>query len=242
MAVLQLAGFAAFITASLVLGTRLILLWRRTREWPELTIGAAFWLAGGLGYTAWLVIGVLMNAEASLATIKQAATLGLASTVLGAICHGIGTVIIFRSGKRWARVFATCMALALLASWCFYVSRPTGQSTPQFWLTIAMASPLYLWSAIEAISLGGVLQKRARLGLSDPLVANRTMLFGLCSAAVVVSITISYSSQLVFGATPPVWTATLASSSLLIGAGAIWLGFFPPASYRARIERAVEAS
>jgi hypothetical protein len=65
MAVVQLAGYVAFIVASLVLGTRLVWLWRRTREWLELVIGAAFWLAGGLGYMAWLALGVLIAGDAA---------------------------------------------------------------------------------------------------------------------------------------------------------------------------------
>ena len=231
MAVIQLAGYAAFILASLVLGTRLVLLWRRTREWPELIIGASFWLAGGLGYMAWLALGVLIGQAADSETIKRVAMAGLAFTAAGAFGNGIGTALIFRPAQRWAKIFVACMGLGLLACWSLYASRPAGDSAQQFWQTILMVTPLYVWGAVESISLASVLRKRARLGLSDPLVANRTMLFGICNAAVVTSIAISYSAQLVHGITPPPWTATLASSALLVGAGAIWLGFFPPASY-----------
>lgn len=236
MALVQLAGYAAFITASLVLGTRLIWLWRRTREWPELIIGASFWLAGGFGYMAWLAMGVFIGGGASPETIHLIGTIGLAFTVLGAFCNGIGTAIIFRSGRRWAQVWVAFMGLGMLACWCLYASRPAGESATEFWWTIVMAAPLYVWGAFEAISLGRMLGKRARLGLVEPMVANRTMLFGVCSAAVVVSIAISYSAQLIYGLVPPPWTATLASFSLLVGAGAIWLGFFPPAAFRTWLE------
>ena len=129
----------------------------------------------------------------------------------------------------------------MIASWSAYVVSPAGESTPAFWLTVLLVSPLYLWGAVEAISLGLVLRKRARLGLSDPLVADRTMQFGISGAAVVASIGVSWTAQFIYGAPPPVWTATLASCALLVGAVGIWLGFFPPAAYRARVESSLGA-
>jgi len=238
MAMVQLAGYAAFIVTSLILGTRLVWLWRRTREWPELLIGSAFLLGGGIGYLCWLTLGVLTGSGASSEAIKQVATIGLAATGLGAISNGIGTALIFRPGRSWARAIVIGAGLGIGLCWSQYVGRPAGDAAQQFWRTVSMVSPLYVWGAIEAISLGRMLRRRVRLGLADPLVANRTLLYGVSSAAVVVSIAISYSAQFVYGAQPPTWTATLASASLLVGAGAIWLGFFPPASYRARVENA----
>jgi hypothetical protein len=241
MALVQLAGYAAFILASLVLGSRLILLWRRTREIPELVVGGSFLLAGVLGYSAWLVMGIAVGAGAEPATIKKIVIVGLGFTVIGGLCNGYGTSLIFRAGQRWAKVWVTCMGAVLVASWWMYVvSGPEGSATA-FWRTVVASAPLHIWAATEAFMLGHMLRKRARLGLAQPMVANRTMQFGNCSSAVVVSIVVSYSAYLVYGMTPPVWTATLASTCLLAGAIAIWLGFFPPSGYRARVERALGA-
>ena len=107
MAIVQLAGYAAFIVASVVLGTRLLLLWRRTREWPELTVGASFWLGGVLGYSAWLVLGILSAGEVDPETVKRVATIGLGFTVLGAMSSSLVTVLIFRPRERWAPPMVT---------------------------------------------------------------------------------------------------------------------------------------
>ena len=239
MILIQLSGYAAFIIASLVLGTRLVLLWRRTRELPELTIGLAFWFAGCMGYTAWMILGVLLTSGAPPEQIKLVAVAGLGVTLIGAFFNGLGTMLVFRKGVPWAKAFVALVGFSMLASWGTYVVSPVGASTAMFWMTVVMAAPFYLWGAVESLMLSGVLRKRARLGLADPMVADRSMQFGICSGAVVVGIFISYTAQLVYGAAPPVWTATLASLSLLVGAGAIWLGFFPPASHRARVEHSL---
>jgi len=57
----------------MVLGTRLVSLWRRTRERPELVIGASFLLAGALGYMAWLALGALLGSSAQAETVKHVA-------------------------------------------------------------------------------------------------------------------------------------------------------------------------
>ena len=55
---------------------------------------------------------------------------------------------------------------------------------------------------------------------------------------VVVTIAISFGGRLAYGLTPPQWTGLCSSGALLVGAVSIWLGFFPPAFHRARIEHA----
>jgi hypothetical protein len=240
MLMAALIGYTAYILASLFLGTRLVLLWRRTREWPELTIGGAFLLGGVLGHVAWLAVAIAGISGAAPETIKSIATLGLTVTVLGSLSSGTGTAMIFRSTELWARGFLTCVALALFAGLAAYVRGPIRGTSMTFWWTLAATSLLYLWGAIEAISVGRILQKRARLGMAEPLVANRTLMWGYSGATVVLTIAISFGARVVYGPVAPAWTAILSSASLLIGAGTIWLGFFPPAAYRTRVERAAE--
>jgi hypothetical protein len=237
MALVQLFGYAAFILASMILGTRLIRLWQRSREWPELVIGASFWLAGALGYIAWLAIAVLIGKSAAPETIQAVAGAGLTCMVAGAISNGVGTLLVFRPGARWAVAWVATVGIAMSASLIAYAMSPAEESRPLFWRTIALALPLYTWGAAEAIVLSVMLHRRARLGLVDPMVANRTMQFGISGAAVVVSIAISYLSQLYYGGAPPPVIPTAAAAMLMVGAGSIWFGFFPPAFYRDRIER-----
>jgi hypothetical protein len=242
MALVQLAGYVAFIVASLVLGFRLIALWRRTREWPELTIGCAFLLGGACGFVAWLALGILIGAGAPAPTIKLVAISGLAASVLGTLGNGVGTTLIFRPRALWARAFVATSALVMFGCLTAYAIAPAEDSGRIFWLTILLTVPLYAWGGFESITLSRMLRKRARLGLADPLVANRMMLFGVSSVAVVVSIGFGYAAQIAYGLTPPPWTGAAGSSALLVGAGAIWLGFFPPEGYRTRVINAIAGS
>ena len=49
-------------------------------------------------------------------------------------------------------------------------------------------------------------------------------------------------ARLTYGAVAPIWTSLLTSAVLLTGGVAIWLGFFPPAWYQTRVQRALGAS
>ncbi len=170
MAIIQLAGYSAFILASLMLGTRLIRLYRRTREWPELTIGASFLLSGCLGYMAWLAVGVLIAGEGRPETVNRVAIVGLAFTVIGALCNGIGSVMIFRPQGKWARIWVASVGVGMFACWSYYATCPVLESSGAFWWTVLMAAPLYVWGAVEAFLLGRVFRKRARhiYGLAPP--------------------------------------------------------------------------
>jgi len=237
MVAIQLAGYAAFILASLVLGSRLVLLSRRSRQMPELWLGSSFLLAGVIGYVAWLIIGLLMSQAAPPEAIRGFALWGLAFTVTGASCNAVATAMIFRPGKALARAWVACLVGSAAASWVTYAMSPVEITAVWFWRTLMLVAPVYLWGAVEGISLGGVLRKRARLGLSSPLVADRTRQFGINNLTVLASISISCTGHFAWGNAAPLWISLLSSMSLLVGAGAIWLGFFPPAAYRARLER-----
>jgi hypothetical protein len=237
-----LIGYVTYIAASLVLGLSLVGLWRRTREWPELTIGLSFLLGGTLGYANWLAIAFAAMHGAEAETLKQIATLGLVVTILGTLSCGIGIVLIYRAGQLWATAFVACVGAGLLTCLGLYVTSSPDGASMSLWWTLAASGLIYGWGGVEAIFLGLTLRKRARLGMADPVVMNRTLLWGASSLLVVVCISINYASRIVYGVAPPSWTSTLAASALMLGAVAIWLGFFPPASYRARLERAFEAS
>lgn len=117
-----------------MVGVRLLLLARRTHEWPELQIGFAFSTIGLLGYP-------LMVAS------------GLGVSVLGVM---------------------TCRVLSM--------SEPAQPSIDALgpWMS-AMRLPFgiwYGWTAFESLRCWQQGRRRRALGLSDPVVVNRFLLWG----------------------------------------------------------------
>jgi len=237
MVLLQLIGQGAFIAASLMLGVKLLLLARRTRELPELGIGLAFLLGGGLGYVAWFAIAVATIQGGSPALVHRIAAFGLACSVAGAIWNGVGNVAIFRPGRTWARLYVGALGLAMGAGWVVFCVEEPGSGSMAFWVPVTLATLIYGWGAGESLLLARLLHKRARLGMADPLVVNRAAQWGFANVAIVVLVAISLCGRLVYGVALPAWISALNAGFGLVGATAIWLGFFPTRGLRERLAR-----
>ena len=67
MELFALVGLSAYCLVSLVVGIRLLLLARRTRELPELLIGLAFLTGGAIGYTILVASTQLLEKAPDLA-------------------------------------------------------------------------------------------------------------------------------------------------------------------------------
>jgi len=238
VAVIQLIGQGAFIVASLVLGVRLLLLWRRTKELPELTLGLSFMFGGGLGYVAWFVLGAATEQGADPATLHAIILTGLALTCVGAICNGLGIARIFRAEARWPLAMVASIAAVMAAGWVDYLLLGQGLGRMSFWVAMLAAAPIYVWGGIEAMVLAIALHKRAKLGLADPVIVNRLGQWSLAGWATVLMIGISFVARLAYGPVPVPWPAVLNALLGVVAAAAIWLGFFPPRALRERLVRA----
>lgn len=243
MGSVQLLGYAAFIAASAVLSTRLLLLWRRTRELPELAIGLAFLLAGALGYASWFVSALTYRGviEGDHITFR---VLGLGLTCLGGLANAAGIAAAFRPGALRARILLGVLAALMTIGWLDTWMQWAEIMRWTFWLAMTGAAASFLWSASECFRLHVLLRKRVRFGLSSPLIADRALLWTVAFGAVVLMIGSAIVSRVVLGAdaTAPDWVPTLRSVFGLVCAAAIWLGFFPPAFYRRRFEGEPEAA
>lgn len=235
METIQMLGFGSFIAASFVLGVRLLLLWRRTGEPPELMMGASFLVGGGLGYSAWFGRTLYRMGGA---TMDEAHLLGIvaqALTCAGALTIAIGTRLIFRPAEARALAFVGLLATGMLSGLAVYAWLPAEGGNGAFWVSMWSVGAAYGWAAFECLRLHDVLRKRARVGLASPLLADRARLWAFAFGAVLCMVTISFLEFIVSGNDGgSAWVSTLQSMFGLVCAGAIWLGFFPPAAYRER--------
>lgn len=96
----------------------------------------------------------------------------------------------------------------------------------------------YAWATAESLLYRAQLVRRARLGLGDPVVANRLLLWATTEAGAAL-ISVLYATLRLVGLDDDGHGVTsIASLLVLLCAGSSWLAFFPPAAYRSWVEGA----
>lgn len=237
-----LLGTLAFVLVSLVIGVRLCCLSRRTGERPELYLGLGILGAAVLGYGV-LVAGILVRGGID----GEATPLAVGLTAAGKVLHDAGVTLllvfvltVFRRESRLARAL---FAVAMLALWGGLVGvgatggfHDLGRKGFFWWLEYAVIWTYPLWPAIESFRYHRLMRRRQRLGLADPLVANRFLLWGLASSTTLLAIWVSSSPMLL---DDPARVAQLQTPTYLLTAvfgiatvALYGLTFFPPAWYR----------
>jgi hypothetical protein len=106
----------------------------------------------------------------------------------------------------------------------------------------ALAIPLG-WGTYESLRYWELLRKRVKLGLADPVVADRMRLWGIgtLSACVInVSTTVAALFGVDFAVTT--WGAFVIAPLGLVAAGSMWFAFIPPAAYLRRVASRAAAS
>jgi hypothetical protein len=242
-ATFHVALIASSGLAGLYVGLRLLLLARSTRKLPEFQVGAAL--------LSWSVIGQPL--ALFLGPFADFVTPGLQEFVYKG--YWLSWVIVYTGLAFFCReVFdATRSALRGLLFWlswtpgvlAWFVIAIFGTSIgpwPEAVCNLTCATG-FGWAGAEALLYWSKLRRRQALGLADPVVTNRFLLWGGCCAA---------TSPIAF------WVFTLAVQGIGLGAGyapaelatsigglfnsLVWLlTFVPPAFYkralRARAER-----
>lgn len=217
-----------FLAVSTWLGVRLLLLARATRRAPELLMGLAFLVGGCVGY----VLEVLSQDGASIPSEWRPA-----AYLLGRLCVNAGVVMataftwkVFRRDDTWARGIVLALALLLAAS--LGASWLAGPSPWTRSLEIAGRFAAPSWSAYEALRYHGAMSRRLRLGLADPVVTNRFLLWGIAQVFSLLGLLARLlDSQDVL----PSLAGVAMPTAGLVTVVAYWLTFFPPAAYLRRL-------
>jgi hypothetical protein len=245
---IYIAATAAFVLAACVIGVRLILLHRRTRQAPEGLLGWGLLSSGGLGYG--LMIFSALRSQVLLAAGTPSDALAFVSG-LGWVIHNVGVllmlrfvVIVYRPQEKWARVLAIAAGCVLWGGWAVFVAQGglSGTPVPAYWVTLAVIGTFPLWSMSESFSYWRRMKLRVSLGLADPLVCNRFFLWTLASLTSLgsiwtVNLPLLIQPWLSHGAFPGAVVMSLLVTALfgLATVSLYWLTFFPPAWYRALV-------
>ena len=222
-------------TAYFTICIRLVRLSLRSGEAPERLLGLAF-LCWGLSYVLYYPPDYLLP-EGSLLSMCFLLS-GLADDV-GAFSLALVTRCVFRKRERWAKFLVAGIAVFLIAGvggsvWMGDREGNFPLSNPWFWAELGGDAAAMIWIAAEGFLNYRKARQRLRLGLCEPLVCNRYLLWGL-AGAVWILYDLALIAQYVEYELTQYWSPPLDILVSSLGASAaavIWFVFFPPNSYR----------
>lgn len=244
-------AFGVCALVGLAVGAKLLRLYSRTREVPELVLGIATsgQVLAALGF--WAFPQLLPEGS-----IWAGAAFALFMEAVGSISLCIGCWVLFRRGEAWARLAAGGVSLGILGLTGVRLAMSHPElSSPAMPLghgdDLALAQALtnlgviaaYGWAAFEATRYGLRMQRRLKLGVDHPIVADQFLLWGVACASIVV-INVLVVAVLAVTGRPEFelpWAHGLIALLGFVGALALWSAFFPSRAHRAWAERRREA-
>lgn len=236
-------GFVAFFIVSLTVGIRLVALWWRNRQLPELLIGLGVLGIGPVGFGC-VTFGQILSADHETAA-RVVFAIGVFAASGGAFSKYVFNYTVYHPSSQGVRNLVHGAGVGLLV--CFFgtwfangFSAVHNIDTSYFIRTLLQVGCL-LWGSIEALRYWRLMRRRARLGLSDPVVTNRFFMWGVGAGAAGVGTAVGVAGQLLIGR-PPLeipWVTLSSSLHGLVAAVALSLAFLPTAAYtRFLLERA----
>jgi hypothetical protein len=237
-----LAGFCLllFVLTVSVVGARMLWLARRTRGRPELLMGAGMILIGTIGSPMGVASG-FGGPVGAMSLPLWVASIFL--TQVGLALIYVFTWQVFRPAETWGKaavaVGSCFMAASLLGSVHALVNAPpdaNSQAVARNPVFVGMIgySGCFLWSAIEGFVQHRAARRRVALGLGDPAVANRFLLWGVFGS-MATGINVASLAGNALGVDPSRSPLVLIPMGVLgFGASvAMYLAFLPPPAYLA---------
>jgi len=237
---LAIIGFfclVAYSLTSLVVGGRLVLRSRASRGLPEFLMGIAHFTAPGLGYP----IVVLCRLLPERGDQMLAFGIGQGLIVFGCTCFLFFNATVFRPRSGAALAFAAFGSLVLAYGGCaaywglssttdaaLAAARASGGTAA----TLAALGAGYAWTSFEGLRYRAMMRRREALGLGEPLVANRFLLWAIAGLAS-MAYNVICAAYLIAGFDISTQPVPVLATSLggLVGAVLLVFIFMPPAWY-----------
>ncbi len=243
MQLLSALCLVLFVAITTVIGSRLLWVGWKTRRRPELLLGGGALLVGPVSSS----MGVLSGFGGPIGEVNV--PLWVAAelvTQIGIVCFYAFTQQVFRPGVSWARTLIV-LAAVMLPIGLAGVVRNLVAAPPETlsatagggWLLFCQFAyaGAFVWSAIEGLSHYTAARRRVAIGLLEPAVANRFLLFAIYGLAC-IAITVANITAVLLGhniATSPLVLVPTAVFAL-VSSTAMFLAILPPAWYLARLE------
>lgn len=227
LAVLGVVGVAAYGLVSVLVGARLLRLAARSGQLPEAALGAGLLVGVLLGY---LPETLVTSTDWASPTVRGAVLAGTQIGIrLAALSILFFTWRVFRRDEAWARLLGGGIALAMAASWVGFPSFHADIESRSDWLwyeVFVVSRFLALaWGATESAREYRASRLRLRLGLADPAVSRRFLLWAVALGASALLMGSTLWAEL-SGVDPTAAGWVLLESAFgLVGAVALWLTF-----------------
>jgi hypothetical protein len=231
---------AGTVLLSAIVGTgvsaKLLGLARRTGGWPEWSVGIGLFAYAAVAQLLRVVTMALPEDAArpvlvGLMVLRMAA---FAATLTGL---GVFTWRVFGVESAWRRWLALGIAGAGAVSALFivegYAAKLAGGPEIDVVWRVSMGVAFLVvfgWTAAEALHYHRLMRRRIAIGLADPVVANRFLLWGVAAGLSVALTIVPVAASLAGRVNDPVSSIATAVAGLL-NAGVWWLTFTPPAAY-----------
>jgi hypothetical protein len=230
-------GVLIFLAASGASGGRL--LWRglRTGGLHERLLGVTYFVGGPLGYVPLLL--VLSGATPDEWT-RPLRAFGHLNLELSALALYAFNRRVFRPDSRvWSAGTAVASA-GLGAGWLGLVfvdglEGRTLEGSAPYWFDFCFRAAAYAWAAAESLRQHARARRRLALGLVDPVLVDRFLLWGVAMAAVTGMFANSFAGLLVPGDAPAPLQFLIDGVLAVIASAAMWATFFPPRWYVAQL-------
>lgn len=242
---------------NLVVGLRLLARARRGWPAPELAL-AVYFLVSAFGATPPQILVYGGMGDPRLA-IPEAASRALLAFAVLAMAIGAGAIYVFtwktfQPERAWARAIViagcACLAIGYAIEAAAEGFAPVVFAGPGHWIGWAGRSAAMLGVAWESFRYWRMLRRRLRLGLADPVVTDRFLLWAIWAACATLNFVSDLASRslyrLLYGTVQPVpeHLATLVAPTIIvtmvlgvISAVTLFLTFFPSPAYRRWVER-----
>jgi hypothetical protein len=228
-----------FILVGTAVGVRMLALARRTGGRPERLMGLGLVLVCALGYPGSLFSGFGKGTIGEVSVPLWALASLLTQIGIGSIWLFTGAV--FRPGVPWAPALISAGVAAMVASYLgtgyVLLTAPADASctdSTRGWLLVGMLgyAGSFLWSAVEGLLQRRMALRRLALGLADPVIVNRFLLWGLFGL-MATGINLASATGVVLGVDPAQSLLVLLPMGVLGAAASalMYLAFFPPAWY-----------
>ena len=246
---------AVYLGAAFVLAAHLLGRARRRRDLAPFLLGVNLLCAMGFGYllcSAGMAVAFLAP-EGSPRLVAALLGAGYAATILGLAAALVFQWRVFWPGARWPLALVAGFLGAMVVGWggglasgALALGRYEGGWV---WLLCAGTLGANLWVGIEPLVYHAKIRKRVRLGLAEPLVADRFLIWGLGSLARAAMVLLGPVSQLVLDRLGAEARLSYASVTLVVASllglsasVAYWLTFNPTAAYARWVERRYRAA
>jgi hypothetical protein len=233
---------ASIVLSTLVgvwLGVKLVLMSKRSGEWPEFYIGTGLLMYAGVAQVGMLLAHII-GKEQPFAVLMTLALIRILAFVATLLCFTIFTWTVFGIESPVRRAMAALvsgLALvgALLLTYAIWIQLGGGERLPGYYrlgLNVSFVVQ-FLWMGIESLRYYSLMNRRLALGLAEPVVVNRffvwgigAVLSGLCVLGLFVASLLGHGL-----ADGSVWSEGLVTFAGLLNAVIWWISLAPPAFY-----------